>query len=249
MLVLESAHQERYRVHSMRILILEDRSLVADDLSRMLRRQGCAVEIAPAREDILPAATVQHYDLVILDVSSGALERAKLFHAMKRLRDQVPMLLLTAANQIDERVQALELGADCLAEPFAMPELAARVHALVRRSQARRVRKLVVGPLIFNPDTRRAYLAGEPLALLPREWDLLEVLLREAGHVVSKDTLIESLAGRGKPVTPNTIETYVSRLRGKLEHKDIRIRTVHRVGYMLEVGTTAAWSRAVERRT
>jgi two-component system, OmpR family, response regulator len=218
----------------MRILILEDGSWVADELSRMLRRQGCAVEVARSGEQAVRAAAAQSFDLLILDLSLRVVDGARLLRALEDQRDQVPLLVLTAREQVDERVQALELGADCLAEPFAMPELAARVRALIRRSRTKEGRRIVHGPLVVDGDARRAYLGGEPLELLPREWAVLEVLLRRAERVVSKESISQSIAGGGKPVSANTIETYVSRLRAKLEPAGIRIRTVHRVGYMLE---------------
>jgi two-component system OmpR family response regulator len=220
----------------MRILILEDGSWVADELSRMLRRQGCAVEVARSSEQAVRNTAAQSLDLLILDLSLRVIDGARLLRALEEQRDRVPpLLVLTAREQVDERVQALELGADCLAEPFAMPELAARVRALIRRSRSREdARRIVHGPLVVDSDARRAYLGGEPLALVPREWAVLEVLLRQAERVVSKESISQTIAGCGKPVSANTIETYVSRLRAKLEPAGIRIRTVHRVGYMLE---------------
>jgi len=229
----------------MRILVLENGSWATEELSRMLRRQGCAVEMAPASEPIARAAPAQAYDLLIVDISSRGALAAPLLGALQDSLEQVPALVLTAREQVDERVQALELGADCLAEPFAMPELAARVRALFRRSHARQARKLVHGPLVVDSAARRAYLRGAPLALLPREWSVLEVLLRRAERVVSKETIIDSIGGRGKPLSANTIETYVSRLRAKLAPAGIRIRTVHRVGYMLEAATADTPAAAI----
>lgn len=224
----------------MRILVLENGSWATEELSRMLRRQGCAVEMAPASEPTVRAAPAQAYDLVIVDISGRGADTGRLLRALQDSLEQVPTLVLTARAQVDERVQALELGADCLAEPFEMPELAARVRALMRRSHARQARKLVHGPLVVDSAARRAYLRGEPLALLPREWAVLEVLLRCAERVVSKEAIIEAIAGRGKPLSTNTIETYVSRLRSKLAPAGVRIRTVHRVGYMLEPASADA---------
>jgi DNA-binding response OmpR family regulator len=163
-----------------------------------------------------------------------------LLRALAELRDRLPLLVLTSRGQVDERVQALELGADCLGEPFAMREVAARVRALLRRARPQEeAHRLVHGPLVVDTDAHRAYLAGEPLALLPREWAVLQVLLNHAERVVSKETISRSIAGVGKPMSANTIETYISRLRAKLERAGMRIRTVHRVGYMLEAEAPA----------
>ena len=226
----------------MHILLLEDGSSVADALCRMLRREGYAVEMASVNEQTVRAARKHACDLVILDLTLRAGDAAKLLPLLEHWSEQVPALVLTAREQVDERVQALELGADCLAEPFAMPELAARVRALMRRSPSRRGGKLVHGPLVVDREAHRAYLRGEPLALLPREWAVLEVLLERCDQIVPKEIIIGSLSRNGKPVSANTIETHVSRLRAKVEGAGVRIRTVHRVGYLLE-----AHSSRVER--
>jgi DNA-binding response OmpR family regulator len=218
----------------MHILLLEDGSTVADALCRMLRREGYAVEMASVNEQTVRAARRRACDLVILDLTLRAGDAGKLLRSLEQWGDQIPALVLTAREQADERVQALELGADCLAEPFAMPELAARVRALMRRSRARRSGRVVHGPLVFDRQAHRAYLRGEPLALLPREWAVLEVLLERCDQIVPKEIIMGWLSRGGKPVSANTIETHVSRLRAKIEHEGVRIRTVHRVGYLLE---------------
>jgi len=222
----------------MHILLLEDGSTVADALCRMLRREGYAVEMASVSEQTLRAARRPACDLVILDLTLRGDDTGKLVRVLEQWRDQVPALVLTAREHIDERVQALELGADCLAEPFAMPELAARVRALMRRWRTRRGGRLVHGPLVVDREAHRAYLRGEPLALLPREWAVLEVLLERSDQIVPKNIIMGSLSRGGKPVSANTIETHVSRLRAKVEGAGVRIRTVHRVGYLLEAQPT-----------
>jgi len=222
----------------MHILLLEDGSTVADALCRMLRREGYAVEMASVSEQTLRAARRPACDLVILDLTLRGDDTGKLVRVLEQWRDQVPALVLTAREHIDERVQALELGADCLAEPFAMPELAARVRALMRRWRTRRGGRLVHGPLVVDREAHRAYLRGEPLALLPREWAVLEVLLERCDQIVPKNIIMGSLSRGGKPVSANTIETHVSRLRAKVEGAGVRIRTVHRVGYLLEAQPT-----------
>jgi DNA-binding response OmpR family regulator len=218
----------------MHILLLEDGSTVADALCRMLRREGYAVEMASVNEQTVRLARRHVCDLLILDLTLRAGDAGKLLRSLEQWRDQVPALVLTAREHVDERVQALELGADCLAEPFAMPELAARVRALMRRTRSRRGGRLVHGPLVVDREAHRAYLRGEPLALLPREWAVLEVLLERCDQIVPKEIIMGWLSRGGKPVSANTIETHVSRLRAKIEGAGVRIRTVHRVGYLLE---------------
>jgi two-component system OmpR family response regulator len=115
-----------------------------------------------------------------------------------------------------------------------MPELTARVRALIRRSQAQTGPKVVHGPLTLDTVARRAYLGGEPLELAAREWAVLEVLLGKVEKIVSKESIIQAVAGWDEELSPNAIEVYISRLRSKLERSGIRIRTVRGFGYMLE---------------
>jgi len=157
---------------------------------------------------------------------------------LRRLRataQRVPVLLLTARDAVDDRVRGLDLGGDdYVAKPFAMSELAARVRALIRRSQAQAGPKIVHGPLELDTVARRAYLAGAPLELAAREWGVLEVLLTRADRIVSKEAIIQAVANWGEELSPNAIEVYVSRLRAKLEPAGVQIRTVRGFGYMLE---------------
>jgi len=157
---------------------------------------------------------------------------------LRRLREgaqRMPVLVLTARDTVDDRVHGLDLGADdYMAKPFAMPELAARVRALIRRSQAQTGPRVVHGPLMLDTVARRAFLRGAPLDLAAREWAVLEVLLARVERIVSKESIIQAVASWGDELSPNAIEVYVSRLRGKLEPAGIRIRTVRGFGYMLE---------------
>ena len=121
-----------------------------------------------------------------------------------------------------------------MAKPFAMPELAARVRALVRRSQAQTGPKIVHGPLTLDTVARRAQLNGTPLDLSAREWAVLEVLLARVEKIVSKEAIIQAVASWGEELTPNAIEVYVSRLRANLDPASVQIRTVRGFGYMLE---------------
>ena len=225
----------------MRILILEDGSPVAGELAQMLRGQSYTIQLARLSERAVRESATEGYDLLILDLSLRITESAALLRTVADHRDRIPFLVLTARDQVDERVLALELGADCLAEPFVMREIAARTRILLRRARPNAaMRRLVHGPLILDTDAYRAYLAGKPLSLLPREWAVLQVLLTNAERVVSKETISRTIAGNGKAMSANTIETYVSRLRGKLERAGLHIRTVHRVGYMLEADALVA---------
>ena len=219
----------------MRILIVEDDAALADGLARILRAEGYAVDVAPRGELATHAAAGERFDLVILDVGLPDIDG---FEVLRRLRadaQRMPVLLLTARDKVDDRVHGLDLGADdYMVKPFAMPELVARVRALIRRSQAQSGPRVAHGPLTLDVVARRAFLGNAPLELAAREWAVLEVLLARVERVVSKESIIQAVASWGDELSPNAIEVYVSRLRAKLEPAGIRIRTVRGFGYMLE---------------
>jgi len=220
---------------AMRILIVEDDEVLSDGLSRILSAEGHAAVVAARGESAIEAAGGEHFDLVILDIGLPDLDG---FEVLRRLRERghrMPVLVLTARDKVDDRVHGLDLGADdYMVKPFAMPELAARVRALVRRAQSQRGPRVEHGPLLLDTVARRAFLAGAPLDLAAREWSVLEVLLGRVERVVSKEAIIQAVARWGEELSPNAIEVYVSRLRAKLEAAGIRIRTVRGFGYLLE---------------
>ena len=222
----------------MRLLIVEDDVPLASGLQRILEAEGHAVDVTQRGEEAVLAASQEKFDLVILDIGLPQMDG---FEVLRRLRagapDRagLPVLVLTARDAVDDRVRGLDLGADdYMVKPFAMPELTARVRALLRRSQAHGGPRIAHGPLTLDTVARRAFLRGEPLELAAREWAVLEVLLAKVEKIVSKEAIIQAVAGWGDDLSPNAIEVYVSRLRSKLEPAGIRIRTVRGFGYMLE---------------
>jgi two-component system OmpR family response regulator len=222
----------------MRLLIVEDDAPLASGLQRILEAEGHAVDVTPRGEEAVLAASQEKFDLVILDIGLPQMDG---FEVLRRLRAGVggsgpmPVLVLTARDAVDDRVRGLDLGADdYMVKPFAMPELTARVRALLRRSQAHGGPRIAHGPLQLDTVARRAFLRNEPLELAAREWAVLEVLLARVEKIVSKEAIIQAVAGWGDDLSPNAIEVYVSRLRSKLEPAGIKIRTVRGFGYMLE---------------
>lgn len=223
----------------MRLLIVEDDAPLASGLCRILEAEGHAVDVTSRGEEAVAAASQERFDLVILDIGLPQMDG---FEVLRRLRagktengGPVPVLVLTARDAIDDRVRGLDLGADdYMVKPFAMPELTARVRALLRRSQTQSGPRIVHGPLVLDTVARRAFLKSEPLELAAREWAVLEVLLAKVEKIVSKEAIIQAVAGWGEELSPNAIEVYVSRLRSKLEPAGVRIRTVRGFGYMLE---------------
>ena len=219
----------------MRILIVEDDPSLASGLARILQGEGFAVDVSGEGEEALRAASAERFDLMILDLGLPTIDGLEVLQTVRSKGNKLPVLVLTARDNVMDRVHGLNLGADdYMAKPFAMPELTARVRALLRRSQAQASPKIVHGPLSLDTVARRAYLSGEPLELAGREWAVLEVLLGKVEKIVSKESIIESIAGWNEDLSPNAVEVYVSRLRSKLEPSGIRIRTVRGFGYMLE---------------
>lgn len=219
----------------MRILIVEDDPVLADGLTRSLRQAEFAVDCVHDGEAADHILTAQNYELVILDLG---LPKLGGFDVLKRLRRRgaaAPVLILTARDALSDRVKGLDLGADdYLTKPFDLPELEARVRALIRRGQTGGSSFLSHGPLILDTSGRRATLHGLPLELSAREIGVLEVLMLRSGRVVSKEQLAEQLYGWNEEVGANAIEVYVHRLRKKVESAGVAIRTIRGLGYLLE---------------
>ena len=220
----------------MRILIAEDDRVLADGLLRALRGTGAIADhVSSGTEADAALMTSKEFDLLILDLG---LPRMNGLEVLRRLRARgatIPVLILTAADGVEERVKGLDLGADdYMAKPFSLQELEARVRALLRRRMGGASDTIRHGPLTYDQAGRVATLDGKLLELSARELGLLEVLLQRAGRMVSKDQLVERLCEWGDEVSNNAIEVYIHRLRKKIEKGPIRIATVRGLGYCLE---------------
>jgi two-component system OmpR family response regulator len=219
----------------MRILIVEDDAALAQGVARLLEGEGFAVDVMDNGERALLAAGREKFDLAILDVGLPGLDGFEVLRRLRAAGRKLPVMVLTARDAVGDRVHGLDLGADdYMAKPFSTQELAARVRALIRRSQAQTEPNIVHGPLVMDTVGKRVFLQGEPLELAGREWAVLEVLLSRVEKVVSKESIIHAVASWGEELSQNAIEVYVSRLRAKLEPAGVRIRTVRGFGYMLE---------------
>lgn len=218
----------------MRILIAEDDVIIADGISRSLRRGGYAVDCAHTGLDADAALVTGSYDLLILDLGLPKLPGLEVLKRLRARKSQLPVLILTALDGTSDRVKGLDLGADdYMAKPFELAELEARVRALTRRS-AGTTPVIEFGQLTYDQVGRVACINNQPLDLSARELGLLEFLLTRAGRLVSKDQLVDHLCGWGEEVSHNAIEVYVHRLRKKLETGGVRIVTVRGLGYCLE---------------
>ena len=220
----------------MRILIAEDDQVLADGLLRSLRASGAAVDhVANGSEADAALLTNASFDLLILDLGLPRLHGLEVLRRLRARGSTLPVLILTAADAVEERVKGLDLGADdYMAKPFALTELEARVRALTRRGLGGASATIRHGPLVYDQTGRVASIDGKLIELSARELGLLEVLLQRAGRLVSKDQLVERLCEWGEEVSTNAIEVYIHRLRKKIEKGPIRIATVRGLGYCLE---------------
>ena len=219
----------------MRVLIVEDDPVLADGLTRSLRHSDFAIDCVGDGEMANHVLATQNYDLVILDLGLPKLDGFEVLKRLRRRGATVPVLVLTARDALADRVKGLDLGADdYLTKPFELPELEARMRALIRRGQSGGGASLTHGPLSLDTGGRRVTLAGVPLELSARELGVLEVLMLRSGRVVNKEQLAERLYGWEEEVGSNAIEVYVHRLRKKLEPAGVVIRTIRGLGYLLE---------------
>ncbi len=218
----------------MRVLFVEDDEQLGEVTRRALMSQGWMVDWLRSAATLVATLRRTEFDVLLLDIG---LPDEDGFSALSRVRAaglSLPVLMLTARDQIDDRVHGLSVGADdYLIKPFALAELLARVNALVRRSSAMVSPTTHFGNLCINVTTKQALIDNQPVELLPREWAVLHFLLRHIGRVVSKEQILDAVFGRDDAPSPNAAEVYVSRLRAKISAASVSIRTVRGFGYML----------------
>jgi DNA-binding response OmpR family regulator len=220
----------------MRLLLVEDESQLRELVQRSLARAGFAVDAVGEIGDAQAALAASRYDAIILDLGLPDGDGLTLLRDLRSRRDATPVLVLTARDGVDDRVEGLNSGADdYLLKPFAMPELVARLKALLRRPSGALGLVLEAGNISFDTVGRSLTIGGKPVSLTPREMALLENLLRRAGRVVPKTYLEERIYGFDDEVTPNSLEVLLHRLRKKLEGGNFsgEIHTIRGVGYLL----------------
>ena len=218
----------------MRILLAEDDALLGEAIAEHLRSGAHAVDWVTDGMAADSALLAHSFDLVILDLGLPRLLGREVLVRLRSRGATTPVLIVTAADAIADRVAGLDAGADdYLVKPFALAELEARVRALIRRSHGRDRNLLVQGALAFDTAARTATVSGEVLDLSARELAVLELLLLRSGRVIAKEQFVEHLCGWGQDVTSNAIEVYVHRLRRKLEPAGVHVQTVRGLGYYL----------------
>ena len=218
----------------MNILLVDDDAELCALLKEFLGREGFTIECAHEGHQGLEAALKGGFDLIVLDVMLPGLDG---FEILKRLREhsKIPVMMLTARGEDVDRIVGLDLGADdYLPKPFNPRELVARIRAVLRRYAPRPVApssRLEVNGVVLDSGARQAFSNGNPVDLTTFEFDILELLMRSAGHVLSRDALMENFYSRKATPFDRSLDMHISHLRRKLENGENLIKTIRGVGY------------------
>jgi heavy metal response regulator len=220
----------------MRILVVEDEKRIADFLGRGLQGAGYAVDVAQDGATALQFTHDTDYDLVILDLMLPDMDGLKVLERIRGRRAGPPVLILSARGAVDDRVKGLETGADdYLTKPFAFVELLARVRALLRRGQPS-PEKLVVADLALDCVRRKVTRGSETIELAPKEFGILEYMMRNKGRPLSRTMIVEHVWDMDYDGLTNIVDVYIRHLRSKIDDRFIQklIHTVRGIGYMIE---------------
>jgi two-component system OmpR family response regulator len=231
------APPEAGRSPGTRLLLVEDDLKLAHTLARGLEGEGYTVDLAHTGDEALARADAREYSAILLDLLLPGLDGREVCRTLRERDRWVPVLMLTALGEVQDRIRGLDSGADdYLVKPFDFGELLARVRALIRRGPSVRPTPLEVGGLRADPVTRTVTWEGHATTLTPREFELLAFLLRRAGQPVARQQLLDHVWGEGYSGSPNVVDVYVGYLRRKLEDPPApqQIRTVRGVGFLLE---------------
>jgi two-component system response regulator TctD len=227
----------------MRILVVEDNGELVVLLTKALAHAGLDVDAARNAADAETSLRTMHYAAVVLDLGLPDADGLVVLDQMRRRRDRTPVLILSARGGLDDRLTGLDKGAsDYLVKPFATEELIARLQALLRRSPESEGHTLTLGNVSLETENRQAAVAGKMLFLPAREADVLEVLLKRSGRVVSQEVLEGQVFGQSQGVSSNAIEVYIHRLRRLLGEAgaDVQIHTIRGAGYLMDVEKSGA---------
>ena len=220
----------------MRVLVIEDDTTLGHALEEFLTDQGYAVDWLTDGDRVAGALSAQSYELLLLDLNLPGKSGLDILRQLRAEGNQVPVLVLTARDGLDDRVAGLDAGADdYVTKPFDLPELAARVRVFARRRTGQVQPLIEVGPLVFDTIGREVRVSGNRLNLSVRELSVLEMLMARVSRVVTKRQIVNSLSAWDADFSENAVEVYVYRLRKRLEGTGATIQTVRGFGYMLEV--------------
>lgn len=220
----------------MRILLAEDDRFLAEGLSIVLKDSGYAVDIEPDGANVPLAVDSVPYDLLVLDLGLPNVDGLDVLKRIRLKGETIPILILTARDALQDRVKGLDLGAnDYLTKPFELPELEARIRALIRKDSWSNRLEIRFGSLVFNTVDRVATIEGKMLDLTARELAVLEILLQKQGTSVDKQRITSLISSWDQEVTENAVGIVIHRLRKKLEEAKITIKTSRGLGCRLEI--------------
>jgi two-component system, OmpR family, response regulator TctD len=218
----------------MKLLLVEDNRDLSGWLTRLLIQSGFAVEPAYTGEEAAHLLLTQDYDAILLDLTLPGISGPALLKNLRSKQNDVPVLIISAQNTLQDIIKHLNLGADdYLAKPFDIQELEARLRSLLRRASGKTNPIVSCGGLQYDSNTRKFSRHGVALNLTPREHAVLEALMRQHGKTVSKKALADDLFTLSDGVTAKALEVYIVRLRRKIEHSGAQIITLRGLGYML----------------
>ena len=222
----------------MNILLIEDDAVLADGLLHTLAKSGYTVTCATTGAYAEHILLAQDFDLIVLDLGLPDIDGLALLRKLRKHNLPIPILILTARDGINDRIRGIEQGADdYMTKPFELRELEARIHALIRRCYGGFRHDIVLGRLKLNTYDNQILADDQLMALSPREYSVLEMLMLQAGKVVCKDRLAQRLSTEGEALADNAIEVYIHRVRKRIEPFDAAIRTVRGLGYLLEAAS------------
>ncbi|MCH7345740.1 response regulator [Pelomonas sp. CA6] len=219
----------------MRVLLVEDDEALSLGVARALAREGWQVDVLGDGRSAVAPGLIGQFELAVLDLGLPGLDGMSVLRHWRGEGARLPVLLLSARDELADRVSGLNAGADdYLVKPFELPELIARLRALRRRLEGRISDTLQLGELVLDLSHRELFHRGEPVRLSPREHALTEMLMQRAGRVVSKEAIVARLSSWSSDFSENSVEVYVHRLRKRFATLGVAIRTVRGFGYVME---------------
>nr|WP_297350864.1 response regulator transcription factor [uncultured Caldimonas sp.] len=220
----------------MRILLVEDDPALSFGVARALQREGWQVDTLGDGMSASAEGLIAQYDLAVLDLGLPRRDGMEVLRHWRSRGARLPVLILTARDELGDRVEGLDSGADdYLVKPFDLPELVARLRALLRRSAGRAEDRLVLGDLELDVRHRELRFRGERVHLSPREQALTELLMARSGRVVPKDHIVSTLSSWETDFSENSVEVYIHRLRKRFADLGVTIKTVRGFGYLMEL--------------
>ncbi|MBJ7549663.1 response regulator transcription factor [Marinomonas ostreistagni] len=219
----------------MRILVIEDDSVLCEAVSHRIKSIGHGVDLAQTGKQASLMLRQQCYDLILLDLNLPDAKGETLLQSLRQQKSATPVLVVTARGQVEERIKLLDLGADdYITKPFDFGELEARIRAILRRSQGQAQETIEFSDVCLNLRTCSVTVGEQAVELKQREFRLLEIFMSQPKQVLSKEVLMDHIYGFDEAPGPNVIEIYVARLRKTLAHSALHIRTIRGLGYLLE---------------